>query len=529
VTPGVAVVGCGQWGKNLVRNFGELGALRLVCDADPQALEAVRERFPAVALTDAFADVLKHDAVAAVVVAAPAGAHYALAKDALLAGKDVFVEKPLALRVTEGRELCELAATHGRILMVGHLLRYHPAVRRLKALIDDGQLGKLQYLYSNRLNLGRFRTEENILWSFAPHDISVLLHLLGESPVAVAAHGGSYLTPGIPDVTVTTLEFGRGVRGHIFVSWLHPYKEHRLVVVGDRRMAVFDDGEPERKLTLLHHTVEWRGRVPVPRAAEAEPVPFDREEPLRAECRQFLDSVASRRQPPTDGEEGVRVLEILEACQASLDGRGAVVSLPTPRPRPYFAHDTAVIDEPCVIGEETRIWHFAHVMRNARIGRHCSLGQNVFVASDVVIGDNVKIQNNVSLYTGVTLEDDVFCGPSMVFTNVVNPRSHVSRKDEYRPTRVQRGASLGANCTIVCGTTIGRYAFVGAGAVVTRDVPDHALVTGVPGRLAGWMCRCGVKLAFGRADGPERARCEACGAGYLKRGDVVTETPEALR
>ncbi len=181
----------------------------------------------------------------------------------------------------------------------------------------------------------------------------------------------------------------------------------------------------------------------------------------------------------------------------------------------FFAHESCYIDEGCEIGDGTKIWHFSHVMSGARIGRRCNIGQNVVISPGVVMGDNVKIQNNVSVYTGVTLEDDVFCGPSMVFTNVVNPRSHVSRKDEYRQTLVKRGASLGANCTVVCGHTIGAYAFIGAGAVVTKDVPDYALVVGNPGRITGWMCECGGKLASG-ATPPDTATCGACQTAYAK-------------
>jgi UDP-2-acetamido-3-amino-2,3-dideoxy-glucuronate N-acetyltransferase len=180
----------------------------------------------------------------------------------------------------------------------------------------------------------------------------------------------------------------------------------------------------------------------------------------------------------------------------------------------YFAHESCYIDDGCVVGEGTKIWHFTHVMAGARIGRRCTIGQNVLVSPDVVVGDNCKIQNNVSLYTGVILEDDVFCGPSMVFTNVVNPRSHASRKHEYRQTLVKRGATIGANATVVCGHTIGRYAFVGAGAVVTKDVPDYALVVGNPSRVAGWMCECGVKLAAG-ARPPAGGACGGCGARYV--------------
>ncbi len=184
---------------------------------------------------------------------------------------------------------------------------------------------------------------------------------------------------------------------------------------------------------------------------------------------------------------------------------------------PYFVHESSYVDEGCEIGAGTKIWHFSHVMAGSRLGERCNIGQNVVISPQVVIGNNVKIQNNVSIYTGVILEDDVFCGPSMVFTNVVNPRSHVSRKDEYRQTLVKRGASLGANCTIVCGHTVGAYAFVGAGAVITRDIPDYALVVGNPGRVVGWVCECGVKLAAG-ATVPSKATCSACDRRYVAAG-----------
>lgn len=186
----------------------------------------------------------------------------------------------------------------------------------------------------------------------------------------------------------------------------------------------------------------------------------------------------------------------------------------------YTVHPSSFVDEGCEIGDGTKIWHFCHIMPRARIGRNCNIGQNVVVSPDVVVGNNVKIQNNVSLYTGVILEDDVFCGPSMVFTNVVNPRSHVSRKDEYRQTLVKRGASIGANTTIVCGNTIGRFAFIGAGAVVTKDVPDYALIVGNPGRITGWMCSCGIKLAAGK-EPPAAATCAACGSKYRSQDGIL--------
>lgn len=188
---------------------------------------------------------------------------------------------------------------------------------------------------------------------------------------------------------------------------------------------------------------------------------------------------------------------------------------------PYYKHDSAFVDDPACVGTGTKIWHFSHVMAGARIGERCVLGQNVFVGSDASLGNNVHIQNGVSIYDGVILEDDVFCGPSMVFTNVLNPRSEISKKHEIQKTIVKRGATIGANATVICGNVIGRYAFVGAGAVVTEDVPDHALVLGVPGELAGWVCRCGETLAFDRTDETERARCGACSRAYLKKDQHV--------
>lgn len=193
----------------------------------------------------------------------------------------------------------------------------------------------------------------------------------------------------------------------------------------------------------------------------------------------------------------------------------------------YFAHGTSCIDEGAQIGSGTKIWHFCHVMSGATIGEHCNIGQNVFIASDVQIGNNVKIQNNVSLYTGVVVEDDVFLGPSMVFTNVINPRSHVNRKDEYKTTVVQKGASIGANATILCGITLGRYCFVGAGAVVTRNIPDHALVYGNPARFKGWMCKCGIELSFGMNGDQPVATCEICGQKYEKVGAYISPIGDA--
>ena len=258
----VACIGAGYWGKNLIRNFYELKALAAICESDAERLSAAAARCPEVEHTSSFDRVLADGRIKAVAIATPAETHGELARRALLAGKDVFVEKPLCLSVEEGRALIALAAAQQRILMVGHLLWYHPAIARLKQLIDDGELGRIRYIYSNRLTLGMIRREENILWSFAPHDISVILGLVGEMPEHVEAQGGNYLHDAIADVTVSLLSFPSGIKAHVFVSWLHPYKEQKLIVVGERGMAVFDD-VAEHKLKLYPHVISWNGSMPM--------------------------------------------------------------------------------------------------------------------------------------------------------------------------------------------------------------------------------------------------------------------------
>ena len=507
--PRIAVVGSGYWGRNLVRNFQQLGALRVVCDTREEPVQEARAQY-GVRTTSDVDSVLNDEEIDGVVIAAPAALHFQLAAKCLLHDKDVYVEKPLALHVEEGRQLVQLASERNRVLMVGHILEYHPAILELRRLVRNGELGRLQYINSSRLNLGKLRTEENILWSFAPHDISAILFLLEETPIRVSAHGGSYVDPRTVDTTLTTCEFASGVQAHIFVSWLHPFKEQKLAVVGSKKMAVFDDVQREHKLVLYSHRIDWLDRTPVAHKADGEVVELPPCEPLRLECEHFLHCIRTRGVPRTSGASALRVLQVLEACEQSRRAEGAPVPMGVVAPS-YYAHPTAVIDREAQIGEGSRIWHFSHIMPDSKIGTNCNLGQNVVVSPEVKIGNNVKIQNNVSVYTGVELEDDVFCGPSMVFTNVLNPRSHVVRKSEYRRTLVRRGASIGANATVVCGITLGKYSFIGAGAVVTRDVPDYALMVGVPAAQIGWMCYCGVRLRHAAGEG----QCVACGRQYL--------------
>lgn len=505
----LALIGAGYWGKNLARNFNALGALHTICDSQQATLNTYGPEYRDVAKLTDWTLVLSNPAITRVAIAAPAVAHFSLVKAALLAGKDVFVEKPLCLDVREAEDLVKLAEETKKILMVGHLLQYHPYVQKLQAMLAAGELGKLHYITSNRLNLGKIRSEENALWSFAPHDISVILSLAGNQlPDKISCVGEAYLNTDVADTTLTMLKFPGGVRAHTYVSWLNPFKEQKLTVVGSEGMVVFDDTRTWKEKLIIHrHYLSWaNGQVPTPTKSPGEPVVIPEAEPLREECLHFIHCCDQRRQPKTDAREGLRVLRVLQAAQRSLERDGETIQMKTAGVPPapvadYYVHPTAVVDEGAEIGKGSKVWHFAHVMKGAKIGEKCILGQNVNVDGGTNIGRNVKIQNNVSVYTGTVIEDDVFLGPSCVLTNVTNPRSQINRHCLYEKTVLKKGCTIGANATIVCGVTIGKYAFVGAGAVVTKDVPDYALVMGNPARQFGWMSRHGHRLSSPDKDG----------------------------
>jgi predicted dehydrogenase len=319
--PRVAVIGCGYWGKNLVRNLYNLGALEMVCDTTEVGRATAAQIAPGVPIVSSIDEIT----ASAVMIATPAATHYQIARYALETGRDVFVEKPLALTYAQGRQLVQIARDRNRILMVGHVLEYHPAIVRLVEMVHRGDLGTVYYIYSNRLSLGKVRREENILWSFAPHDIAVILRLLGAMPIQVTATGGSYIQPNITDVTVTNLLFDHGVRAHIHVSWLHPFKEQRLVVIGSRKMASFNDIAKE--LILYDQRVELREGEPIPIRGNGDLIAFDDTEPLRLECEAFLRAIVTREPPLADGESGLQVLRVLQAAQRSLMMNGEPVAL----------------------------------------------------------------------------------------------------------------------------------------------------------------------------------------------------------
>ena len=322
--PAVVVFGAGRWGSNLIRSFHRLGHLAAVIDTDDERRRAASVQFGVPCFSD-LGDIPGPLAsrIDAAAIATPAASHRLVAMRCLDRGLDLFVEKPLALSLEDAEQMLAEARRRERVLMTGHILLYHPAIVALKGLLLEGELGDIRYIYSNRLNLGRVRREENILWSFAPHDIAVILHLVGSRPSEVLASGGSWLQSGIVDVTVTHLGFPGGEQAHVFVSWLHPHKEQKLVVVGSEKMAVFDDLSETEKLTVHDAGVDFSADgAPSERHGEKRVIELANEEPLIAECRHFIARCRDRRRPLTDGEHGLEVLRVLARAEVSLAGRG---------------------------------------------------------------------------------------------------------------------------------------------------------------------------------------------------------------
>ena len=322
----VGVVGLGYWGPNIARNLAAIDGceLRWLCDADDAARERLASSFPGAEATGDLDRLLADDELDAVVLATPVPTHAELAVRVLQAGKHCFVEKPLATNAADAERAVQAAADAGKLLMVGHLLEYHPAVQRLKALIDEGELGSLYYLYGNRLNLGVLRANENALWSLGAHDVSVVLHLIGEEPEECTAQGACYVQDGIEDVVFCYLRFPSGITAHLHLSWLDPHKERRLTVVGAKRMATFDDMLAEGKLAIYDKGFDQAAGSPsgtshVTRSGEVLTPPIADSEPLRVECEHFVQCVRDGQTPRSDGHSGLRVVRVLERLQRSLD------------------------------------------------------------------------------------------------------------------------------------------------------------------------------------------------------------------
>lgn len=321
----VAVIGCGYWGKNLVRNFAELGALHTICDSNPETLRQFETLYPDANRQTSLELVLANNEIRGVVVSTPARLHYSMAKQVLLANKDVLVEKPFTLESAEAQELVELSAERNRVLMVGHLMLYHPAIQILRRCIETGELGEIYYLYSTRVNLGQVRRDESALWRLVPHDTSLLLYLLGTLPEVVSAQGANYLQPDLGDVVFITLKFPQNILAHIHASWLDPHKIRQLTVVGSKKMAVFNDMEPESKIKIYDKGVatdddtisSFSGALAL-RSGEVFMPQVDLTEPLLLECQHFIHCIEHRCQPLSGGQQGLEVVQILEAIEKAM-------------------------------------------------------------------------------------------------------------------------------------------------------------------------------------------------------------------
>ena len=477
----LAIIGGGYWGKNLIRDFQKLGDLHTICDIDEEALKKYNELYPSVQTTTNWNDIVEDPEITRVCIALPAHMHYKYAKQALLSGKDVYVEKPITLDIKEAEELVEIAKKQNKILMVGHLLHYHTAIQQIKKLVNDGVIGDIKNIIANRFSLGIFRTFENVLWSFAVHDISIILALCGDQlPDSVVCNGSSHITTGIQDITNSILKYDDKYVS-LNVNWLSPYKEQKLSVIGSKGMLVFDDVNK----TLTHIPSYVDNSTDIPKAIKNNEIPiiFDKEvSPLTIECQHFIECCETRTEPISNGDEGVRVLKLLTYLQQSLDKNGQEIQINKSN---IFVHETAIVDKNADIGDGTKIWHYSHICSGAKIGKHCNIGQNVYIAGGAILGDNCKVQNNVSIYAGVIAGNGVFFGPSCVLTNDINPRCNHPKNGQYMETILEDGVTLGANCTIVCGNRIKEYALIGAGSVVCKDVEKYAIIVGNPGKRIG--------------------------------------------
>lgn len=447
----VCVLGCGYWGSNLIRDFYNLDVLSCICDTNADFLQKHKERYNVDTYTD-FDEALQH--CDSVVIALPAMLHHKFAKQALLNNKDVFVEKPITLDISEAEELIKISKERNKILMVGHIMLYNPAISKIKEYIH--KIGNIRYIKSNRLGLGKIRKDGNVLWSFSPHDLSIIVNILNivdVDKVTVDNVQMTKITNG--DICNITMKYN-DINIDINLSWLSPYKEHKLIITGDRGSILFDD--INKRLTIMEledANIENKKQYDIE---------FSKELPLTLECKHFIDCCISRIEPLSSGLDGLNIIKLIHRCDKQDN---------------IFIHPTSTVDNGAIIGNNTKIWHYSHICSGAIIGQNCSIGQNCYIDS-VKLGDNCKLQNNVSLYKGLEIGNNVFFGPSCVFTNDKIPRCKYPKNGKYIKTIIEDDVSIGANATIICGIKLGKGCLIGSGSVVTKDVEPYTIVFGNP-------------------------------------------------
>lgn len=487
----LAVVGGGYWGRNLIREFYALNVLKIICDIDDSTFEFYREKYPEVIVTKDWAMVLQDSNINSVCISIPEIYHYEYAKSAILAGKDVFLEKPMCLTVAEAEDLHRIVTASDRILMVGLVFNYHPAFVKMRHLVKTGLIGKIQHVMSNRTAFGVYKPETGLIWDLGVHDVSFISSLLDDyKPDVVSCQkAGHLVNHNNQDSIRMTMYYEKlDVYAEIYVSRLHPVPDKRIIIIGTDGIFVFDLND---KQLLLFESRQNINKAISTRTlfdnVEPQNIPYDTTSALECECRTFIECCRTRTQPITDSMESLRVIKILTQFENS--GTKYSVNM-----NDVYINPTAMVQSGAKIGSGTKIWHWCHIMQ-AIIGKDCNIGQCCFIESGVQLGNRVRVKNNISLYDGVVCEDDVFLGPSCVFTNDLFPRNRsICPPKAIRQTYIETGASIGANATIVCGNRLGKYCLIGAGSVVIHDVKPYALMVGNPARQIGWVSKFGTKL-----------------------------------
>lgn len=459
----VALIGAGYWGKNLLRDLNNLDVLKSVCEI--KDIDNLRLKYPKLRITKDYNEILEDKKINAIVIALPVEHHYEYAKKALEHNKDVFVEKPLSLNIEEGEELVRLAYKRNKILMVGHLMHYHPCIIKIKELLKSKILGKLLYINFSRKNMGIIRKNENVLWSLAPHDISLMLNFTKGLKIKKLECYGKKCISNIYDITDTFIEFDNNLQCTISVNWLYPIKEQKISIVGEKGILVFDDTKKKDKLTYCLNYLDIKNNI-INKNFKTINVDITKS-PLVLECMHFIDCCLKRKSPITDGYEGLDVLEILNECQMKLN-----------------ISTNSIVENNAIIGTKTKIWNYSHIM-NAIIGNNCTIGDYCFIGDNVIIGNNCKIQNHSSIFDGVEIRDNVFIGPNTTFTNTRIPRANIPVDKKYEKTIVMNNVSIGAGSIIRCGIKLGEYSFIGAGSVVTKDTESFGVYFGNPAHKVG--------------------------------------------
>jgi UDP-2-acetamido-3-amino-2,3-dideoxy-glucuronate N-acetyltransferase len=511
----VGLIGGGYWGKNLIKTFNEIESLHTVCEINEELQKFYKTHYPYVKITGNYDDMLNNSEITSICCSLPAPMHYEFSLRALNAGKHVFIEKPITLNTDHAQHLITVANAKNLHIMVGHLLHYHDSVKLIKQYISDGHLGDIRHIISNRQSHGILRSFENVLWSFAPHDISVALSLVGLQHekldiTDMTCSGSKSLGTDVHDVVNSSMMVN-GVYVNINVNWLSPYKEQKMTIVGTEGMIVFDDVAKTLVLYDKPTALDTSGTVIANKNGKSKIItPESQYSPLYNECSHFVNLCKGNVENVTNGNEGLRTLFVLRNFDEILNSKNNIssdlnsvlsvidedanVPMHTENPSDFMHHITSEVDEGALIGTNSKIWHWTHITKSAKIGENCNVGQCCYIAGE--LGNGCKIGNGVNVWLGVKCANNVFVAPSVVFTNDINPRCAHSKGGEYVETIVEEHATIGANSTIRCGIIIGKQSLIGCGAVVTKDVPPYHIVVGNPATSIGTIDEFGNRTLF---------------------------------